>query len=164
MNLFMIYVGGYKENANLELHDMRFVIGNTVEDCYPELIKQWWGDKKAFHVDGWSVVKSVDCYDIEIKDTPATHPEKLYFVNLGGYDPEQFIELHKNVLVVASNDAEAKTKAKLQASNWIKVHRDKLFKVEKILELTSISNHHVHLNKTDTPQPFEFTCDYKAIT
>lgn len=164
MNLFMVYIGGYLQNANVELHDVRFVIGNKIEDCYPELLKQWWGDEKMFHTDAYGIVKSADGYNIELKDTPATHPEKLYFVNLGGYDPEQFTELHKNVLVVAKNDDEAKQRAKVQIQNWTKPHRDKWFEVEKILELNKVGNYHIHLQKTDTPQPFEFTCAYTLIT
>ena len=160
----MTYIGGYKENANIELHDMRFVIGQTIEDCYPELIKQWWGDEKMFHLDAWGAVKSADGYAICIKDVPAEHPEKLYFVNLGGYDPEQFTELHKNVLVVAKDDADAKVKAKSQIKDWTKPHRDQWFDVEKILELTNIGDHYIHLEKTEFPEPFEFTCDYKVIT
>ena len=48
--------------------------------------------------------------------------------------------------------------------DWTKPHRDKWFEVEKVLELSNFDNHHIHLEKTDTPKPFEFTCDYKIIT
>jgi len=164
MHLFMVYVGGYTENANVELHDMRFVVGETIEDCYPELIKQWWGDEKMFHLDAWGAVKSADGYNVSIGNTPAAHPEKLYFVNLGGYDPDEFTELHKNVLVVAKDDAEARVRAKAQVKNWTKPHRDKWFDVEKVLAIASVGNHHIHLEKTDSPQPFAFTCTYKIIT
>ena len=37
---------------------------------------------------------------------------KLFFVNLGGYDPDEFTELHKNVLLVAPDAKTAKAKAK----------------------------------------------------
>lgn len=164
MNLFMAYIGGYKENANIELHDMRFVIGDTIEDCYPELIRQWWGDQKMFHLDAWGVVRSADGYNVTISDIPSKHPEKLYFVNLGGYDSAQFTELHKNVLVVAKDDAEAKVRAKSQVMDWTKPHRDKWFEVEKMLELTTIGHYHIHLEKTDAPTPFVFNCAYKVIT
>ncbi len=163
MNLFMVYIGGYKDNANLELHDMRFVIGEKIEDCYPTLKNQWWGDEKGFHMDAWGVVKSADGYNVSINNTPAKQSEKLWFVNLGGYDPEQFTELHKNVLVVANDHTEAKLRAKEQIKNWTKPHRDKWFEVEKVLELTNIDDKYIHLHKTDKPTEFEFTCDYKVI-
>lgn len=43
MNLFMVYVGGYTASSNIELHDMRFVIGETIESCYPQLLQEWGG-------------------------------------------------------------------------------------------------------------------------
>lgn len=32
--LFIIYIGGSHEKAFIELHDMRFVIAETIEDTY----------------------------------------------------------------------------------------------------------------------------------
>ncbi|MEJ0062321.1 MAG: DUF1543 domain-containing protein [Alphaproteobacteria bacterium] len=164
MNLFMAYIGGYKKDANIELHDMRFVAGETIEDCYDDLLKQWWGDYKMLHLDAWGIVKNADGYAVSLQEHPAEHPEKLYFVNLGGYDPEQFTELHKNVLIVAKDEEETKKKAKAQVQDWTTPHRDKWFEVEQILELNRIGKYYIHLQKTDSPEPFEFTCAYKVIT
>lgn len=160
----MVYVGGYKENANVELHDMRFVVGDKIEDCYGDLIAQWWGDEKMFHMDAWGAVKSADGYKVFVEDTATEQEESLYFVNLGGYDPEQFTELHKNVLIVAKNHAEAKVRAKAQVSDWTKPHRDKWFDVETILPLNKVGEKFIRLEKTGKPTPFEFICDYNVIT
>jgi hypothetical protein len=35
----------------------------------------------------------------------------LFFINLGGYSPDQFAELHRNILVVARNEFGAKARA-----------------------------------------------------
>jgi hypothetical protein len=44
MKLYMFYVGGNCGNSNVELHDVRFSIGETPEDCHDDLREQWWGD------------------------------------------------------------------------------------------------------------------------
>ncbi len=93
MNLFMVYVGGYTVSSNIELHDMRFVIGETIESCYPQLLQEWWGEK-----------------------------------------------------------------------NWIKPHKDNLFEVEKVLELSQVENKYIHLKKSTKPECFEFECEYKLVT
>ncbi len=69
----------------------------------------------------------MDGYDVEITEelTDAQQLERLYFVNLGGYDSKQFTELHQNILVVAENDREAKAKALKKMSGW--KHAQRLF-------------------------------------
>ena len=164
MYLFMTYVGGYNDRTNIELHDVRFVIGQTIEACFPDLRKQWWGSEKMFHLDAWGKVEYVEDYEVSIRREPADHSEKLYFVNLGGYDPTCFTELHKNVLVIAKGEMEAKVKAKSQIQDWKQPHKDNCFEVEKILELTHVGDYHIHLKRTNHPKPFEFTCAFKGIT
>jgi hypothetical protein len=34
--------------------------------------------------------------------------ERLFFANMGGYDPREFAELHRNILVVAPDAKSAK--------------------------------------------------------
>jgi len=163
MHLFMAYVGGYTKNANVELYDVRFVVGESIEACYPQLVEQWWGDREMFHLDAWGVVQNVDGFDIHVQSTCPDQSEKLYFVNLGGYDPHQFTELHHNALVIATHDMEAKTKAKAKIQDW-KPHKDNCFEVERMLALTTLGDSHIRLEKTDPPKPFEFTCAFRLIT
>jgi hypothetical protein len=37
VKLFAIYVGGELEGANIELHDMRFVVAPSIGETYDEL-------------------------------------------------------------------------------------------------------------------------------
>jgi hypothetical protein len=55
------------------------------------------------------------------------------FANLGGYDADQFTELHSNVFVVAPDEAGAKKRALATVDHWMKPHRDTLFEVEHII-------------------------------
>jgi hypothetical protein len=41
MKLFMFYVGGNCGDSNVELHDVRFSIGETPEDCHDDLRQQF---------------------------------------------------------------------------------------------------------------------------
>ena len=41
MELFVIYIGGIHPKAFIELHDMRFVIAEKIEDTYEELKNSW---------------------------------------------------------------------------------------------------------------------------
>ena len=49
MKLFMFYIGGDCANSNIELHDVRFSIGETAEECRDDLRQQWWGEPKSLH-------------------------------------------------------------------------------------------------------------------
>jgi hypothetical protein len=168
MKLFMFYVGGNYGNSNVELHDVRFSIGEAAEDCYGDLRRQWWGDPESLHLDCWGAVEQADGYDIELSSKPSEDIKlKLFFVNLGGYDPSAFTELHKNVLVVSSGEAAAKAKAKAQINHWQKPHRDRLFEIEKTLDVSAQMQrhgHHLILRPAAQEKPFHFECDYRPIT
>lgn len=114
MKLFMFYIGGDCGSSNIGLHDVRFSIGETAEDCREDLRRQWWGEPSSLHLDCWGAVEQADGYDVCLTPDPSTDcaDAKLFFVNLGGYDPREFGELHRNVLVVA-NDIKAATKKAL---------------------------------------------------
>lgn len=161
---FMIMVGGHTPTSNLEVHDMRFVAGNTIEDTYETLQREWWGDPDTLHLDVWSKITCIDGYDISLKAEPYTGDQKLFFVNLGGYDPAHFDELHKNVLVVASSEAHAKHAAKEGVKHWKVPHKDTSFEIEKIIPLAHVGDLYVHLEKSQNPVPFSFEWGYTPIS
>jgi hypothetical protein len=159
MKLFAFYVGGETETSNTELHDMRFAVGERVEDCYENLRRQWWGTPESLHIDCWTGLTHSDGYSISLRPEVSSGIEKLFFVNLGGYDPDQFTELHSNVFVVAPNKAEAKKRALATVNHWIKPHRDTLFEVEHIIGLSEVTvpyGLHIHLAPTTNTQPLAF--------
>jgi hypothetical protein len=169
VKLFVIYIGGAHEKSLIELHDMRFVVANTIEETYESLRKNWWGTPTSLHLDAWGELNYADGHSIQISKMPPTPNEqrnKLYFINLGGYDPQQFTELHKNLFVVASDEIQAKQKAVQQINGWESPHRDYLHQVEMLLDLNNLiatDNHYLHLVKDFNTKPFEFTCRYTPI-
>jgi hypothetical protein len=168
MKLFMFYVGGNCGNSNVELHDVRFSIGQTAEDCFEDLRRQWWGDPESLHLDCWGAVEQADGYDIGLSSLPPQEAQpKLFFVNLGGYDPSEFNELHKNVLIVSPDEVAAKAKAKRLIRHWQKPHRDQLFEIEKTIDIGAQmkrSGYHLTLTPATREKAFQFECDYRPIS
>lgn len=166
MKLFAIYVGGELEGANIELHDMRFVVAPSIGDTYDELKRQWWGIPKSLHIDCWAELDQVDGYDIELRSEPFTGPEKLYYINLGGYDAGEFLEKHKNVFIVASTVSEAKKRAIKEAKPWSVPHRDEMYEAEQAFSLNEVGSNqrlYVHLKKAADARELSFTCNYTPI-
>ena len=166
-SLFVMYIGGKHENAMIEVHDMRFIVAKTLEDTYHELRKNWWGKPKNLHLDAWGVLRWVDGYEVLIKDVcPANQENRLFFVNLGGYDKKQFTELHKNIFVVAKNESKAKIKALKQILSWESYHKDCQFEIDQLLSLNEIAenqNHFIHLEPNPKEISFDFTVGYVSI-
>ena len=167
MKLFMFYVGGNFRNSNVELHDVRFSIGETAEDCHEDLRRQWWGDPESLHLDCWGPVEQADGFDIALtRGAPRDGANRLFFVNLGGYDPAQFTELHKNVLLVVPDAKSAKAKAKAGIQHWVTPHRDRLFEVEQAVDLSALMQHYGYsltLTEAASEKPFAFVCKYLPI-
>jgi hypothetical protein len=167
MKLFMFYVGGNFRNSNVELHDVRFSIGETPEDCHADLRRQWWGDSESLHLDCWGAVEHADGFDVALTtDTPPDGANRLFFVNLGGYDPGEFTELHKNVLLVAPDANAAKARAKAGIRQWTMPHKDRLFEVEQAVDLSASMQRYgcqLRLTKALAEKPFVFVCRYLPI-
>lgn len=167
MKLFMFYVGGSYRNSNVELHDVRFSIGETADACYDDLRRQWWGDPQSLHLDCWGPIDQADGFDIEITaDAADTNDERLFFANMGGYDPREFTELHRNVLIVSPDAKMAKQRALSLIGGWTLPHKDNLFDVEHLLDLSKLAaarGHRLKLKKANAEKPFVFSCDYRPI-
>lgn len=87
----------------IEVHDVRFVAGTTIDDTIPELRRQWFGRRDGLHLDAYMAVRAVDGWAVRLGREPAApRPERLWFVNLGAYRPDSLAELHHFGLVVAS--------------------------------------------------------------
>lgn len=148
--LFMIYLGGSAPGANLELHDVQFVIAPTIEETYSQLISHWFGNKKGLHLDSYKIITGADGYKIILSDTPQDSDVRLYFVNVGGYDKNNLAELHAFGLFVGYSPDDAKRKAKKRLlKNETQVHKDNCVEVEACLELSLLGDQYIHLQKSD---------------
>ena len=163
MKLFAIYVGGEVEGGNIEVHDMRFCVAPSLKETYVDLANQWWGIPNSLHIDCWAEITHADGYDVSLRPEPFAGPQRLYYVNMGGYDKAQFSELHRNLFIVASNVTEAKRRAKASISGWDQPHRDDMYEADQAfcLENVGVANRlHVHLSQVGVSRPLAFTCRY----
>ena len=144
--LYLVVLGGRAEKANIELHDVRWVVGSKIEDTYDTLRKDWFGSPKGLHIDSYKKIKYIDGYKINLinfekykideKQFVKKNKAKkyLWFVNIGGYKPTSMQEIHEFGLVTASTKLEAKNIAK---SKWLigckKKHKDDIASLEILL-------------------------------
>ena len=119
LSLFIVVLGGRSLKSNIEIHDVRWVIGESLEDTFPQLRKQWIGKMRGLHIDSYKRIKYVDGYEIVISKSNKDNLDPvnienltLWFVNLGGYNPKKMYEEHEFNLIVAKKAIEAKKKAK----------------------------------------------------
>ena len=142
--LFLVVLGGRAKKANIELHDVRWVVGSKIEDTYDTLRKQWFGSPKGLHIDSYKRIKYIDGYKINlinfekdkigkkklVKNKAKKH---LWFVNIGGYNSTSMQEKHEFGLVTARTKLEAKNIAK---SKWLigfkKKHKDDIASLEML--------------------------------
>ena len=149
--LFLVVLGGKASKANVELHDVRWVIGSKIEDTYDVLRNDWFGSFEGLHIDSYKKINYVDGYKINIKNIENEKLKKnkfhnenrsqlnLWFVNIGGYDPSSMQEKHEFGLFVAKSSLEAKNKAK---SKWLngykKKHKDDIASLKNFSSLDDL--------------------------
>ncbi len=167
MKLFAVVVGGEVEGCHVELHDTRFVAGERIEDCYEALKAQWWGKPESLHLDAWGPLEWADGYGVEIvRGADATEDlQRLWFLNLGGYDPSMFEELHRNVFLVAPDWRSAKTRAVAEIRDWVSPHKDYAFDVERTVDVAAAlgPSWRVRLTPGAPAKPFTFEARYVPI-
>lgn len=150
-SLFIVMLGGRHARANTEVHDVVLAIGTTLEETYPQLRQAWFGEEKGLHIDAWAKINGVECEGIsyQIHFTQAQPPasaQKLYLINLGGYEAHEFGELHRYILVVAQNPLVAKQRGKQYfARHWHKQHTDRVLEVDDCIAIDQVHGRYVQL-------------------
>ena len=66
--LFLVVVGGRSPKANIELHDVRWVIGSKIEDTFDQLRNDWFGSNNGLHIDSYKKIDSIDGYKINLRN------------------------------------------------------------------------------------------------
>lgn len=149
--LFIVMLGGRHARANIEVHDVILAVGDTLEDTYPQLKNAWFGEQKGLHIDAWAKINSIEFegkkYTIQFTDAaPNQHHEKLFLINLGGYDAHEFGELHRYVLVVAQNTMVAKQRGKAHfTQHWQKQHTDRILDIDDCIAIDHVYGRYIEL-------------------
>lgn len=166
MQLFAFYLGGSHPQSNIELHNLQFAIGEKIEDCYDQLKKDWFGDLKGLHIDSYVLLDSVDGYQITIskESLEVQNPDmKLFCVHLGAKVEGVLEEQHTAQFTVAKTAGEAllKIQKSLNKAGWEDIHRDKLFEVENIINLSE--KYHLQITKSQSNQSYSIINFYQKI-
>jgi len=115
MKLFLLILGCRPKGRNTEQHDTFFGIGNSLADLLPQ-IKQFWPGGGQIHIDSWREVTAADGFSIAvIPKAQEKSANKLFFLNLGGYKPNDLEEYHYKLLSVADTKSTAIQAAKKTA-------------------------------------------------
>lgn len=168
--LYMILLGSKAARRNVEQHDYFFGIAGSLKELIPQMRAFWPEAGASLHIDGWREVNVVDGYDVTIvlrTQSPLTgqvaqpaSPEKLFFINLGGYQTGKLEEQHYTVLSVKTDRAQAVQDAKKTVffkRNTIKganshidekygIDVDDIYKIEDILSPALKSSYKIEIS------------------
>jgi hypothetical protein len=162
LKLFMVLLGSKAPKRNVEQHDYFFGIGTSIKELVPEMKAFWPEAGSSLHIDGWREVTNVDGYAITViprLDTPSDTQQKLFFINLGGYQSNKLSEQHYTVLTVQSDRAVAVQESKktvFYKTNTLKganshidekygIDVDDIYKVEEILSSSFKQKYHIQI-------------------
>ncbi|WP_367867673.1 DUF1543 domain-containing protein [Pedobacter sp. WC2423] len=150
LKLFMILLGSKAPKRNVEQHDFFFGIARNLKELVPVIRSFWPEAGQTIHLDGWREVTLVDGYQVKVvlkNEAPLISSKKLFFINLGGYQPDILEEQHYTVLSVHEERTQAIQDAKKTVffkNNKVKgagshidekygVDVDDIYKIEDIL-------------------------------
>lgn len=152
-HLFAILIGGSHPKANIELHDLRFCVGETLQDTYAQLKASWWGTPASLHIDAYIQLDYVDGYrvSVETSDTPQTHENRLWFINCGYYENGVLAEGHAYRFMVGDTKPAVWRRALNSVrSEFHSKHKDNFVDVDEVLDVTASlfeSGHHIRLTR-----------------
>lgn len=169
VKLFAVFVGGGHPSANIELHDMRFVVGESLQAIAPQLRAAWWGKPSSLHIDGYAELTEVDGWRVDIVPgpAPAGQVRSLWFVNIGGYTPELFGEQHNYLFLAGDEKAKVWTRARAISPSWAGRHKDNFVSVDEIVEVNGLlegAGWHIRLEAPATGErPVRIVSEYLKL-
>src|SRR5690606_33257476 len=107
-SLSIVMLGGRHARANTEVHDVVLAIGESLEDTLPRVRNAWVAEQPGLHTEAWARINGLEFEGksdaLQVAEAqPEQSDEDVWLINVGGYDPREFGELHRYVLVVAEN-------------------------------------------------------------
>jgi hypothetical protein len=164
IKLFAVVLGGSAPKSNTELHDVVFTVGENIEATYTDLLDKWFGLPQKMHLDSYMVLDVVDGYEIQLKKEASDTKEKLFFINMGAYKAGDFMEHHANTFLVSTSVIEVKRKARKKLLlGYDEVHKDDLYEIDDLLEISEISGYHIHLIPTEKEEKLNPVNGYHVL-
>jgi len=163
LNLYAVLLGGRAAGCNTELHDVVFVVGGTLEETYPILVKKWFGMQNRLHIDASIKLQYIDGHEVVVSQAPTRDDNsiQLYFCNFGGYKKDYFGELHETGFYVASSMEIALAKARKElCQSLFQQHCDDKVLVDDLLALDRVDHYYIHLYPTAVPADITIQSHY----
>ena len=152
--LFIFYLGGSAPGANIEVHDVQFAVAVHPEDVYEALAMRWFGLRESLHIDAYGIVEWADGHRISLHPEPPSSDLRLYFVNMGGYEPGALKEEHEFTFFVAASADDAKARARqILLRGRTHRHRDNFMEVDDCVPLEQFGGLHIHLTPSEDGKP-----------
>ena len=99
--LYLVVLGGRAKKANVELHDVRWVVGSKIEDTFGTLRKDWFGSPKDLHIDSYKKIRYIDGYKINLINFEKDKIDKKQLIKkIGNWE----IELTKDNSFIQENN------------------------------------------------------------
>ncbi|MBY9068361.1 DUF1543 domain-containing protein [Hyphomonas sp. WL0036] len=155
MKLYAVFVGGDHPRANIEVHDLRAVVGESLEATIPALRAGWWGNPSSLHIDGYAELTEVDGWQVEVvPGRPSAPPaRRLWFVNLGGYTPGLFGEQHNYLFLAGADKAEVWSRARALSPEWTSRHKDNFVSIDEMIDVNGLLEAEGWHLRLDHPAP-----------
>ena len=80
--LYLVVLGGRAKKANIELHDVRWVVGSKIEDTYDTLRRDWFGSPKGLHIDSYKRIEYIDGHKINLINFEKDKIEKKQLIKI----------------------------------------------------------------------------------
>jgi hypothetical protein len=140
---FAVMLGGRHPKANIELHDLVFVMADSKDVAFKRAREKWFGSQERVHGDGYQELISVNGFNFSKENQENDY--KLYAINMGGYRTGEFGEFHHFHFVVAENGKEAiKVARENTHSDFITAHVDDNLEVDDLIEVTEIGGNRLN--------------------
>ena len=178
LKLFAVLLGGRAPGCHVELHDVVFTVGTSLEACYPKLVNKWFGSEHRLHIDASVELRYVDHHEVIIdSQSTASNDQGLYFINFGGYKEGYFGEIHEANFYVAESKTAALYRAKTELCidsivphcddnlliaehvNSYPNHHD----IDDLFKVHQVDNFYIHLKPTTINQPLKVHAEYRKL-
>jgi hypothetical protein len=182
LKLFMLLLGCKPPGRHVEQHDVFFGIACSLDELIPE-IKAFWPESDKVHIDAWREVNNVEGFRVKAipkmtGDALAEQKNKLFFINLGGYQENKFEEQHHILLTVKDDRGAAFKQAKTTlffSQNRIEganshiddkygIDVDDLYQIEEMLSLSQKEKYKLELTPSDNLKEDPIHLGYFKIT
>ena len=176
----MALLGCKPLGRNTEQHDLFFGIGESLSDIKQDLLNFWKEADGKIHIDGWREVQWVDGYKVEVvakENDHTSQPERLFFINLGGYKENEFEEFHYKIVTVAADKGVAVQKAKQTAfykhtgfegavshvDDKYGIDVDDLYEIQDILPSHLKDKYRIQITRAESAQEDELHLGYLKL-